>query len=155
MLIIPSLGLVTMAGNAPLKQKKPPLGWPDCPASSRGGVFFLYSAGGEFESRGLPKQSFLHLRNVIFILRLQVFLMSFRCSFFSEKKRFIQQKSRTEVRDFCLHLVCQRNLVEVAGVEPASESTLTGLSPGADGYCGGLAPPVPLEDGKPSRRHLR
>ena len=110
MLIIPSLGLVTMAGNAPLKQKKPPLGWPDCPASSRGGVFFLYSAGGEFESRGLPKQSFLHLRNVIFILRLQVFLMSFRCSFFSEKKRFIQQKSRTEVRDFCVHLVCQRNL---------------------------------------------
>ena len=28
-------------------------------------------------------------------------------------------------------------LVEVAGVEPASESTLTELSPGADGYCGG------------------
>ena len=43
-------------------------------------------------------------------------------------------------------------MVEVAGVEPASESTLTGLSPGADDYCGGLTPPVPLEDGKPSRR---
>ena len=43
-------------------------------------------------------------------------------------------------------------MVEVAGVEPASESTLTGLSPGADGYCGGLSPPVPLPDGKPSRR---
>ena len=43
-------------------------------------------------------------------------------------------------------------LVEVGGVEPPSESTLTGLSPGADGYCGGLAPPVPLPDGKPSRR---
>ena len=118
-----------MAGNAPLKQKKPPLGWPDCPASSRGGVFFLYSAGGEFESRGLPKQSFLHLRNVIFILRLQVFLMSFRCSFFSEKKRFIQQKSRTEVRDFCVHLVCQRNLVPVVGLEPTRYRYQRILSP--------------------------
>ena len=29
-------------------------------------------------------------------------------------------------------------LVEVGGVEPPSESTLTGLSPGADGYCGSL-----------------
>ena len=32
------------------------------------------------------------------------------------------------------------HLVEVAGVEPASESTLTGPSPGADGYCGGPCP---------------
>lgn len=46
-------------------------------------------------------------------------------------------------------------VVEVAGVEPASESTLTGRSPGADDYCGGLAPPVPLPDGKPSRRQVR
>ena len=29
-------------------------------------------------------------------------------------------------------------MVEVRGVEPLSESTLTGLSPGADGYCGSL-----------------
>ena len=29
-------------------------------------------------------------------------------------------------------------LVEVGGVEPPSESTLTGLSPGADSYCGSL-----------------
>ena len=29
-------------------------------------------------------------------------------------------------------------MVEVGGVEPPSESTLTGLSPGADGYCGSL-----------------
>ena len=28
--------------------------------------------------------------------------------------------------------------MEVRGVEPLSESTLTGLSPGADGYCGSL-----------------
>ena len=28
--------------------------------------------------------------------------------------------------------------MEVGGVEPPSESTLTGLSPGADGYCGSL-----------------
>ena len=34
-------------------------------------------------------------------------------------------------------------LVEVGGVEPPSESTLTGLSPGADGYCGSLSPRSP------------
>ena len=28
------------------------------------------------------------------------------------------QKSRTEVRDFWLHLVCQRDLVEISGIEP-------------------------------------
>ena len=42
-------------------------------------------------------------------------------------------------------------MVEVRGVEPLSESTLTGLSPGADGYCGSLALPVPVTLGKPSR----
>ena len=47
------------------------------------------------------------------------------------------------------------NMVEMAGVEPASESTLTGLSPGADDYCGSLTLPVPLPDGKPSRRQVR
>ena len=43
-------------------------------------------------------------------------------------------------------------LVEVGGVEPPSESTLTGLSPGADGYCGSLPPrsPPPL-----ASRHAR
>ena len=30
-------------------------------------------------------------------------------------------------------------MVEMAGVEPASESTLTGTSPGADGYLHSLA----------------
>ena len=34
-------------------------------------------------------------------------------------------------------------LVEMRGVEPLSESTLTGLSPGADGYCGSLSPCSP------------
>ena len=34
-------------------------------------------------------------------------------------------------------------MVEVGGVEPPSESTLTGLSPGADGYCGDLLPCSP------------
>lgn len=34
-------------------------------------------------------------------------------------------------------------MVEVGGVEPPSESTLTGLSPGADGYCGNLLPCSP------------
>ena len=34
-------------------------------------------------------------------------------------------------------------LVEAGGVEPPSESTLTGLSPGADGYCGSLSPCSP------------
>ena len=33
--------------------------------------------------------------------------------------------------------------MEVGGVEPPSESTLTGLSPGADGYCGNLLPCSP------------
>ena len=33
---------------------------------------------------------------------------------------------------------CPFLVVEVGGVEPPSESTLTGLSPGADGYCGSL-----------------
>ncbi len=28
------------------------------------------------------------------------------------------QKSRTEVRDFCLHLFCQRKLVRLKGFEP-------------------------------------
>ncbi len=40
-------------------------------------------------------------------------------------------------------------MVEVAGVEPASESTLTGLSPGADGDCGG-----PYPSCSPRRRHI-
>ena len=39
-------------------------------------------------------------------------------------------------------------LVEMAGVEPASESALTGLSPGADDYCGNLLPC------SPSRRQI-
>ena len=38
---------------------------------------------------------------------------------------------------------CPFVLVEVGGVEPPSESTLTGLSPGADGYCGSLSPCSP------------
>ena len=42
-----------------------------------------------------------------------------------------------------------RSMVEVAGVEPASESTLTGLSPGADGDCGG-----PYPSCSPRRRHI-
>ena len=66
--------------------------------------------------------------------------------FASKKCALYAQKSHTEVRDFC-----QCKLVEVAGVEPASESTLTRPSPGADGYSGGLTPPVPFPDGKPSR----
>ena len=49
-----------------------------------------------------------------------------------------------EVRD--MHLFRSDrviHLVEVRGVEPLSESTLTGLSPGADGYCGSLSPCSP------------
>jgi len=61
------------------------------------------------------------------------------------------QKSRTSVRDFCLHLFCQCKLVEVRGVEPLSENNFTGFSPGADGYSGRLSRPVPLPSDKPSR----
>ena len=46
-------------------------------------------------------------------------------------------------------------LVEMGGVEPPSESALTGTSPGADGYFGSLALPVPFPAGKPSRRRVR
>ena len=46
-------------------------------------------------------------------------------------------------------------MVEVRGVEPLSESTLTGLSPGADGYSGRRDRPVPLAPGKPSRLEVR
>lgn len=46
-------------------------------------------------------------------------------------------------------------LVEAGGVEPPSENSSMGTSPGADGYCGGLAPPVPLPPGKPSRLRVR
>lgn len=42
-------------------------------------------------------------------------------------------------------------LVEAGGVEPPSENTSTKTSPGADGYPGSLALPVPLPPGKPSR----
>ena len=34
------------------------------------------------------------------------------------------QKSRTSVRDFCLHLFCQCKLVRVVGLEPTSISAL-------------------------------
>ena len=43
------------------------------------------------------------------------------------------------------------HMVEAGGVEPPSENAFMGTSPGADGYCGSLALPVPLPDGKPSR----
>ena len=44
-------------------------------------------------------------------------------------------------------------MVEVGGVEPPSESTLTGLSPGADGYCGNLLPCSP--SGRQAVTHIR
>ena len=46
-------------------------------------------------------------------------------------------------------------LVEAGGVEPPSENTSSGTSPGADGYFGSLALPVPFPAGKPSRRRVR
>ena len=46
-------------------------------------------------------------------------------------------------------------LVEAGGVEPPSENTSTKTSPGADGYPGSLALPVPLPPGKPSRLEVR
>jgi len=45
-------------------------------------------------------------------------------------------------------------LVEVGGVEPPSESTLTRRSPGADDHFGRRYLPVSLTDGKSSRRWL-
>lgn len=42
-------------------------------------------------------------------------------------------------------------LVEAGRVELPSENPSMGTSPGADGYCGSPALPVPLSPGKPSR----
>ena len=46
-------------------------------------------------------------------------------------------------------------LVEAGRVELPSENTFMGTSPGADGYFGSLALPVPFPAGKPSRRRVR
>ena len=46
-------------------------------------------------------------------------------------------------------------LVEAGRVELPSENASTGTSPGADGYCGSPALPVPLLPGKPSRPGVR
>ena len=46
-------------------------------------------------------------------------------------------------------------LVEMRGVEPLSESTSSGCSPGADGYFGSPKLPVPLTEGKPTRPQVR
>ena len=46
---------------------------------------------------------------------------------------------------------CPFVLVEAGRVELPSENPSMGTSPGADGYCGSLALPVPVTLGKPSR----
>lgn len=46
-------------------------------------------------------------------------------------------------------------LVEMEGVEPSSESTLTGTSPGAAGFFGTLYAPVPFRTGKPASLSVR
>ena len=46
-------------------------------------------------------------------------------------------------------------LVEAGRVELPSENASKGTSPGADGYCGSLALPVPFPVGKPSRPQVR
>ena len=46
-------------------------------------------------------------------------------------------------------------LVEMEGVEPSSESALTGTSPGAAGFCGTPCVPVPFRTGKPASLSVR
>jgi len=46
-------------------------------------------------------------------------------------------------------------LVEMEGVEPSSESALTGTSPGAAGFFGTLYAPVPFRTGKPASLSVR
>ena len=46
-------------------------------------------------------------------------------------------------------------MVEAGRVELPSENASTRTSPGADGYCGSLALPVPVTPGKPSRPGVR
>ena len=45
-----------------------------------------------------------------------------------------------------------RSMVEAGRVELPSENPSMETSPGADGYCGSLALPVPVTLGKPSRQ---
>ena len=69
---------------------------------------------------------------------------------FSEKK----QRKTLENTAFC-NILKGFNLVEAGRVELPSENPSMGTSPGADGYCGSLALPVPLSPGKPSRLGVR
>lgn len=46
-------------------------------------------------------------------------------------------------------------LVEMEGVEPSSESALTGTSPGAAGFFGTLCVPFPFRTGKPASLSVR
>ena len=81
------------------------------PADCGRRISSFLNAGG-FESCVFPKTSKfadLHLWCVIFILRIQNFETSKNYSLFSASFPFSTQKSRTEVRDFCLHLFCQCN----------------------------------------------
>ena len=69
---------------------------------------------------------------------------------FVNNSRFIRVENR------CAATVFRQIVVELAGVEPASESALTQISPGADGYFGSGGGnrhliPLPFPQRKPSR----
>ena len=76
-----------------------------------------------------------------------------KCNAVTEKtlqpQRFLRQNNDTAVDTIVSTAVSV--LVEARGVEPLSENASPGTSPGADGYSGSLALPVPLPQGKPSR----
>ena len=66
-------------------------------------------------------------------------------------KLLLTKRNGTQVSYQCL----RSNMVEVGGIEPPSESTLTGLSPGAAGLFRGRDPRVPLPGGSSARRQVR
>ena len=101
-----------------------------------------------FQIQGICISGALFLFYAPKILKPQKIILSF------PNYHCFNAKFRTEVRNFCLHLFCQCKLVEVGGIEPPSESTLTGFSPGADGHCGSRSPrsPSKRQAVKPSGR---
>ena len=94
---------------------------PRCGLAAPGEVCFSFlERGGEFESSRLPKTA----KTAVFASLVRYFYFTppnssnrIRLFLFLAEHALYVQKSRTEVRDFCLHLFCQHRLVRVARLE--------------------------------------
>ncbi len=103
------------------KRKRPSMGLPWKLAGC--GRPFLFLNAGEFESRippKVPKSSRFASPVRYFYFTLPDFVNACLLFWIIPFFFFWTQKSRTEVRDFCLHLFCQCKLVRVTGLEPAA-----------------------------------